>query len=127
MAGQYPSGRKTIYADGVTEAFAELGRYLAFEGRIPEARACYEYVLDWNAETELPDAFTKELADLLDSTAEVADFDDVCAEFGLEPGADSEVLEAMEKAMKVAENKMIIHHGKLSKKACSYSLRMNPI
>ncbi len=94
---------KTIYADGVTEAFAELGRYLAFEGRIPEARACYEYVLDWNAETELPDAFTKELADLLDSTAEVADFDDVCAEFGLEPGADSEILEAMEKAMKVAE------------------------
>ena len=27
----------------------------------------------------------------------------MCAEFGLEPGADSEVLEAMEKAMKVAE------------------------
>ena len=76
---------KTIYADGVTEAFAELGRYLAFEGRIPEARACYEYVLDWNAETELPDAFTKELADLLDSTAEVADFDDCLLYTSLDP------------------------------------------
>lgn len=94
---------KTIYAGGISEALAELGRYLALEGRIPEARACYGYVLDWNAETELPDGLTKEVAELLDSTDEEADLDAVLEEFGLTPCADPEVIEAMENAMKVVE------------------------
>jgi hypothetical protein len=97
----------SIYRSGVVEATTELARYLVCHQEVAKARAIMGFVLEKTIEERLPDAFTEEMAEILDraDVTEEVKVEDVCREFGIVPGADPHVVAVLKELAEKAEKK----------------------